>query len=420
MTTMSTQTETERAPLPPALLEQTKLPAAVRPVAQILAAEPIERRLRSLLHGTGLTVDKLRRVVIEQVTRNPRLGEQKRLTNLLLAICDSAKLGLLPDGVLGTGALVPHGQDDVQFRPMYKGLLKLTYQSGLIAAVNAVIVYEGEPFVLERGLEQKLEHKVLPPSQRGEPLGCYVVATWRDGKTKTWDFMWKEEIEALRDRYSDAYNSTMEKVHEGKLKLERAKNPWITEPLEMWKKTVLRRVLKALPSDTTPYMAAQMDEFSESTGAAVHLGRSIHDDDAIPSSDYREDDGKTFDGSAERVETEKSGAPARVAAAVGAGRAEPEPEPTQEQAGGGEDGGAAPDPKLFAKIELPRKGKVYDWRTWRAEFAARLARMQDEAQVAALCKANDETIQFLTHLDQAQAAELSAEVTSRIEALAAE
>ena len=152
-----------------------------------------------------LTIDRLLRVAMTSIQRNPKLLECTQ-ESLLACIMTCAQLGLEPDQFLGQAYLVPFknnakgGITECQLIPGYRGYITLARRSGELAGAPMVqVVYENDEFALEFGLEPKLFHKPLMHGERGEAVGAYVVFPYKDG-TKSFDFMPAGDIMAIARR----------------------------------------------------------------------------------------------------------------------------------------------------------------------------------------------------------------------------
>jgi len=188
---------------------------------------------------------KMLQVVLTAITKQPKLLECKPAT-IAKAVLESSQLGLMPDGVLGHGYMVPYGTN-CTFIPGYKGLIELARRSGKVDSIFARAVYEGDEFDYEYGLEPKLTHKDsrLLGNEKGQLVAVYAVARLKDAEP-AFDVMHKEDVEKNRKR-SPASTS----------------GPWVTDYDEMAKKTVLRRLCKYLPLSTEVTAAVTKMEYAE-------------------------------------------------------------------------------------------------------------------------------------------------------------
>lgn len=192
-----------------------------------------------------LNAKKMARVVMTAVTRTPKLLDCNPLT-VMNAVIEASQLGLMPDGVLGHGYLVPYKTTCV-FIPGYKGLLDLARRSGEIAWIQARLVYENDEFNYQYGMDPGLDH-VPARASGGVPgvmIAAYGVAKFKSGEFH-FEVMHKDQIEAIRQR-------------------SRAKDdgPWITDYDEMARKTVIRRLCKFLPMNPEYQALVTRDEYHE-------------------------------------------------------------------------------------------------------------------------------------------------------------
>lgn len=116
----------------------------------------------------------------------------------------------------------------------YMGMIKILTDAGAIKSVDANVVYENDVFSYSQGTNPYLEHQ-RTLKDRGEALGAYAIAYFRDGGSQ-FVIMDKSEIEAVRA------TSESWKNEKG-----RAYSPWAKWEDEMWKKTALKRLFKLLP-----------------------------------------------------------------------------------------------------------------------------------------------------------------------------
>ena len=117
----------------------------------------------------------------------------------------------------------------------YMGMIKILTDAGAVKNVSADVVYFHDHFVYSQGSKPMIEHKPDLLKDRGEPVGAYAIAYFRDGGFQ-FEVMAKPEIEKVR--------ATSESWKNDKT---RQYSPWETWTDEMWKKTVLKRLFKVLP-----------------------------------------------------------------------------------------------------------------------------------------------------------------------------
>ena len=243
----------------------------------VVAAKPIDRFKQEIslrkdmmlpLLPKTLSFDKFEAMVIAAVGSNPKLLECDR-ASLLKACIQASELGLSLNPTLGEGDILQVWDNraksyHAQFRPRYMGLMKLARQSGMIAKIEAEIVRENDEFLIQKGDEPRLEHRIKL-GNRGDKIGAYCVWTLKDG-TKQFEVMDREQIMAIRDRSS------------AKTKDGRIVGPWATDEDEMWRKTVVRRASKYMPRSTDAFAnAVTLDNLHEAGHETDFEGGEIID-----------------------------------------------------------------------------------------------------------------------------------------------
>lgn len=194
-----------------------------------------------------MDVDRLMRLAMTTIRTTPELRKAD-VPSLLGAVMQAAQLGLEP-GLMGHCYLLPFknnkkGITEVQFIIGYKGMIDLARRSGHIQSIYAHAVYENDEFEYELGLDPKLVHKPTMEADRGQFIGAYAVAHFKDGGYQ-FEFMPKSEIEKRKGR-SKAASSKF--------------SPWHTDYEEMAKKTVVRHMWKYLPISVEVQQQVAYDE----------------------------------------------------------------------------------------------------------------------------------------------------------------
>jgi len=207
-----------------------------------------EDHLRKLLPST-MGVDKFQAVVVAAVADNMDLLECDR-SSLLKACLSAAELGLSLNKNMAEADILKvwNGKtkrNEAQFRPRYKGLMKLALQAGEVLKIESRLVHANDTFEVEEGIEPRIIHK-HGLANRGDMVGAYCVWKLKNGETQ-FEIMNKEQILAIRDRSSA-------KTKDGNIV-----GPWKTDEAEMWRKTVVRRASKYMPLSTEAMRAVQAD-----------------------------------------------------------------------------------------------------------------------------------------------------------------
>ena len=229
---------------------------AVRGAAAVIQKPEFKVEVANALIGESIGAAKFLRVTRTAILKNPDL-ESADPASVVTAALQCAGFGLLLDGreaAFVTFYDKKKQRNVAQFMPMVAGLRKKAAEHGV--QIAAYCVYENDRFEHELGLHPRIEHvPVRLGQERGQMIGCYAVATDRDG-LKYVDVMAKAEVDAIRarSRTSD-------------------RGPWVTDYDEMAKKTVVRRVFKQIP-------LLQLREpglFVEEPGFELSGGGPLHD-----------------------------------------------------------------------------------------------------------------------------------------------
>lgn len=210
-------------------------------------ATPDDFARNVLVSGGKLTLpkhinqDRFERNLITAIQQHPKLLQCPPHT-VFAEVAKAATLGLYFDPTLGEAYLITGGgYGNVPLLPQlrigYRGLIKLCRQSGEIARVSADSLCENDDWYAVKGTEHVVRHVPAWRTGRGKEQAYWACVTFRDG-TVDYEVMTMAEIEKIRDR-SDGWKA----YRGGKIK----STPWSTDPEEMSKKTVLRRLLKRIP-----------------------------------------------------------------------------------------------------------------------------------------------------------------------------
>lgn len=218
-------------------------------IRALLEKPSVQKELGKII-PKHLPIDRLLRVFMTSIQQTPKLLDCTQ-KSLLACVMVCAELGLEPSNFLGQAYLVPFknkGVLEAQLIPGYRGYISLARRSGQVQTVSSQVVYENDHFVLQYGLEDKLEH-VPAEGDRGEPKGAYVVFRYKDG-SYSFDYMPKSDIEKIRSRSRAANNG-----------------PWVTDWAEMAKKTVIKRHVKLAPLSVEFQQASSLEDLA-------HAGQS--------------------------------------------------------------------------------------------------------------------------------------------------
>lgn len=213
---------------------------------------PFEQALESVLENVSLSIPKtMNRATFVQtlknmVTKTPQLANCSR-QSVMAALVTLAELGVT------NAFLIPYmnhkkGIMEAQLQLGYQALLTLAYRSERVISIDAKAVYSGDMFDYEEGTETKLIHKRNTTGMRGEAIGYYAIGKLKDGGIKV-EYMSKAEVEDHANHYCKA------KDKDGKYV-----GAWKDAFDEMAKKTVLKKLLKTMPSSIEIERAIEADE----------------------------------------------------------------------------------------------------------------------------------------------------------------
>lgn len=200
-----------------------------------------------------ITPDRMLRLINTVFRHTPKLLECEP-QSVFLSIIEACQLGLEPGTPLGHGYLIPRklkGQLTCTFMPGYKGLLDLARRSGQIISVEAHVVHANDTFHYEYGTNGHVTHVRAAGRDRGEKIACWAMVKLRGGGVQ-FDVMTADEIEDLKARI---------RIQNYLAPGAAIPGPWShpQDEAEMWKKSVLKRVLKLCPASVEYQYAAEFD-----------------------------------------------------------------------------------------------------------------------------------------------------------------
>jgi len=232
----------------------TQSPPATKALSPIVTLRDLVEKNKSQLAlalPKYMDVDRLARVFMTCVQRTPALAECAPIS-MLGFLFGCAQLGLEPDPVTGEIYPVPFnnsakGRKEVQMIVGYRGLIKLVTNTDQVNAVYAKEVRANDEFDFDYGTFSPPRHKIrhFTEKERGEITHFYAVAKLKTGESQL-EVMTKEDVDKIRARAKASSNG-----------------PWVTDYVEMGRKTVTRRLCKYLPkapSNSRLLLAVGMDE----------------------------------------------------------------------------------------------------------------------------------------------------------------
>lgn len=214
------------------------------------------------------TADRLLKIAYGAIRTTPALTECT-VESLFGAVIKCAELGLEPNTPLGHAYLVPFNvkrgdswNKDVQVIIGYKGFVDLARRSGQIISISAHEVCEHDEFQYEYGLNENLVHRPAM-NNRGQVIAYYAVAKLQGGG-HAFEVMSVDQIQDIRDN-AQGWQQSVKYAKKNKAgEITVCSSPWFNHPVEMGRKTVVRRLMKYLPLSIELAGARELDERGES------------------------------------------------------------------------------------------------------------------------------------------------------------
>jgi recombination protein RecT len=237
-----------------------KVADKIKVVGQWLQSDSFVDQLRLALPSAGITPERLARIALTEVRRNPKLADCS-IESLMSATMSCAMYGLEP-GPMGFCFIIPYGKE-ASFQTGYKGLLQLAWKSEMLESVQAGAVYPGDGFKYSRGIPLILSHE--PSDEFPEDDTTYshvygVVGVKGGGHIcECWT---RAQVIKHRDQFSQAYRNAE--------KYKKYNSPWHTSEVSMAKKSVLIQALKLAPMSTQLASLVAMEQ-SSSVGVPLDV-----------------------------------------------------------------------------------------------------------------------------------------------------
>jgi len=200
---------------------------------------------------------------LQAIAGNKSLADaaMKYPESLQMAIYNVATTGLSLNPVLRYAYLIVRN-GRVCLDPSYMGLAKLVTNAGSVRFLQADVVRQNDELNFSRGTNYFINHDYdirANEAERGELIAGYCIAQLVTGE-RPFEIMQRFEIEKIRN-LSESWKAAVRDRKENQ-------NIWFKHEGEMWKKTVIRRMIKLLPTG----------EVSDNLIAAI----AIHDEDYAP------------------------------------------------------------------------------------------------------------------------------------------
>lgn len=146
--------------------------------------------------------------------------------SIVLALAQSAAIGLFPNTPTNRAYLIPYGKE-CQLQISYPGLIELAMRTGLVSSVKGVAVYKADVFEIHEGSESMIVHRPATSGRGGDAdiIGAYGMIKFRNGESQ---FRWLDR-DALEKRRAMSKGKT---------------GPWFDWYKEMTEKTGIKYTLR--------------------------------------------------------------------------------------------------------------------------------------------------------------------------------
>lgn len=212
---------------------------------------------------------RLGRIIYTEIISNEKLLKCT-MPSLLGAVRKAMGIGMEP-GPLQQCHFIPRKKKGVlecNFQMGYPGLLDLARNSGEILSVHAMDVRPEDEFNYEYGMNEMFRHK--PGEDRGMDekniLKFYAYARLKNGGFQ-FVVMSKAQVDKIRARSQAAENG-----------------PWVTDYVQMGKKTAIIQLCKLLPRSTRMSDALEAD--GDGTGKVFDADGKAADKTGVEDADF--------------------------------------------------------------------------------------------------------------------------------------
>lgn len=183
----------------------------------------------AMLLGQSVDPERFITVALAAVQGQKGLLECSPLS-IFTAIREAAVYGL-ELGPLGDASLTPYA-GEASLSVEYRGYRKLAMRDGTVRVVAADVVYENDAFRIVSGSEQPGIYHEPALKERGNVVGAYAWARLANGELV---YVWMTEAELYKRRdVSRSWRTA--------LKYNRTDSIWHLWPIEMMRKTVVKRL----------------------------------------------------------------------------------------------------------------------------------------------------------------------------------
>lgn len=227
-------------------------------VVSLLASNDFKKQIELALpkHMDG---SRMARIALTEFRKSPKLGNCS-IASFASSILTASQLGLEIGSAFGQCYLLPYGQE-CQLIVGYRGMIQLAHRSGQLKNIHADIVYEGDVFEVELGMNMTFKHKPVNfEKNKNQIKAVYAYAHLSSGGFEFVVLNMKE----------------IEKIQ----KKSKSQNIWGEHFEEMAKKTAIRRLFKLLPVSSEIVRAISIEDARETGDRSLMMDNDFID--AIP------------------------------------------------------------------------------------------------------------------------------------------
>lgn len=237
------------------LVKQAPREASV--VAMLEDRAIIDRLARTL--PRGVSPQKLAASALRLVKSDPKFS-QCNAAQLFGCIFNCFAMGLEPNTPTGQAYILPFnnrrsGRMDAQLIIGYQGYITIARRSGVVTALVARPVHQGDRFEVAYGLEPRLVHEPKLDAGRGEAWAYYACAKV-DGEP-IFVVLTREDVDKYRAR-----------------SMSRNSGPWVSDYDAMALKTAVRRLWTWLPHTDDIANARQLEDLQDTGRSVLEAGLS--------------------------------------------------------------------------------------------------------------------------------------------------
>lgn len=201
-------------------------------------------KFASLIGGDKEALIREASFAVQIIATNPKLQECSK-ESIIKSVWNIASAGLTLNPMQAFAYLTPRfvsGRWECVLMPSYRGLQKLAQDTGVVRTVESRVVYDGDTFEVDYGLNPDIKHK--PCGAKETIIAAYAFARLESGEVQ-FEVMMKSELDAIRG-LSDSWKA---------FEASKAKSAiWKDHEGEMCRKTVVKRLLKYLPKVESKYL----------------------------------------------------------------------------------------------------------------------------------------------------------------------